>query len=511
VTDVARNGNLFALIQSRFPADMSHPFLQTINESVLTYQELDDGSAMMAGALCDLGANPGDRVVVQVEKSFEAVVLYLACLRAGLVYVPMNTAYTAAELQYFIDDAEPHVLVCRPESSHELAGIAGALNVTHTLTLGTDGTGSLLDKTAHCNPMTGVEVRTDEDIAAILYTSGTTGRSKGAMLSHGNLSSNALVLHELWGFVPGDVLLHALPIYHVHGLFVALHCALLNASSVWFLPKFEADQVVRLIPRSTVMMGVPTFYVRLLTHTAFDADLCRNIRLFVAGSAPLLSETFQAFADRTGHRILERYGMTEAGMITSNPYDNAGRLAGSVGYALPGTRARVCNDDGVEVAAGNVGTLEITGPNVFKGYWRNPEKTATEFRTDGYFITGDVAIMSHDRRVSIVGRAKDLIISGGFNVYPKEIELEIDTMEGVVESAVIGLPHRDFGEAVAAVVVLETSDSLQESDVIEALGSKLAKFKQPKRVFFVQGLPRNAMGKVQKNTLRDEYTYTFQT
>ena len=499
-----KNGNLFALFQSRFPDDRSQPFLKDSEGNALSYEALDSGSARMAGALRHLGANPGDRVMVQVDKSPEAVVLYLACLRAGLIFVPLNTAYTMAELRYFIEDAEPNILVCRP-------GTSVVHGVSRTLTLGADGAGTLMDVLTECKPFTDVEGRRDDDTAAILYTSGTTGRSKGAMLTHGNLSSNALVLHELWGFVPGDVLLHALPIYHVHGLFVALHCALLNASTVWFLPTFDVDAVIGLIPESTVMMGVPTFYVRLLDHEGLDAALCQDMRLFIAGSAPLLSETCDAFRDRTGHRILERYGMTEAGMITSNPYDGGDRVAGSVGFCLPGVVGRVCDDEGQEVPAGHAGALEISGPNVFKGYWRNPEKTAAEFRDDGYFITGDIASMAGDGRITIVGRAKDLIISGGFNVYPKEIELEIDAMDGVVESAVVGLPHHDFGEAVTAIVVLQQQSAISESDVITALGNMLAKFKQPKRVFFVDTLPRNAMGKVQKSALREQYASTYQS
>ena len=503
------NHNLFSLIQSRYPDDMSQVFLQNPDGLSLSYAALDAGTARMAGTLRHLGAKAGDRVVVQVEKSANAVMLYLGCVRAGVVYVPLNTAYTAAELDYFVGDAKPHILVCRPESLEAFTEMAAAHNVAHTLSLDLDGGGTLKDAMDSAPDGDGlIEARRADDIAAILYTSGTTGRSKGAMLSHGNLASNALCLHELWGFVPGDVLLHALPIYHVHGLFVALHCALLNASTVWFLPKFDVTAVLPLIPKSTVMMGVPTFYVRLLDQDDFGADMCDGMRLFVAGSAPLLSETFAAFEARTGHRILERYGMTEAGMITSNPL-NGERLAGSVGFPLPDTQARVCDDDGNTVPMGEPGTLEISGPNVFQGYWQNPEKTKAEFRGDGYFITGDVATMSDDGRICIVGRAKDLIISGGFNVYPKEIELEIDAHEGVAESAVIGLPHRDFGEAVTAVVVRGSGSHVDEAAIKATLGDKMAKFKQPKKVFFVDSLPRNAMGKVQKNALRERYADTF--
>ncbi len=503
------DANLFTLIQSRFPEDLAKVFLKSPDGKTLCYGQLDRDTARLADTLRRLGVCPGDRVVVQVDKSTEAVVLYLACLRSGAVYVPLNTAYTATELDYFIGDAHPHILVCRPDTLEPLRDVAARHNVAHVLSLGTAADGTLIDAMAETSDGEGtITPRDDDDIAAILYTSGTTGRSKGAMLSHGNLSSNALTLHRLWGFVPDDVLLHALPIYHVHGLFVALHCALLNASTVWFLPRFEVSQVMALIPESTVMMGVPTFYVRLLDSDGFNAGLCRDMRLFVAGSAPLLSETFSEFESRTGHRILERYGMTEAGMITSNPYDGE-RLAGTVGFPLPETSARVCDADGSEVERGEPGTLEITGPNVFKGYWQNPEKTQAEFRGDGYFITGDVATMAVDGRIAIVGRAKDLIISGGFNVYPKEIELEIDAMDGVAESAVIGLAHRDFGEAVTAIVVRQTNANVDEAGVKKTLGERLAKFKQPKRVFFVDALPRNTMGKVQKNALREEYAGTY--
>lgn len=499
------NANLFSLIQSRFPDDMSKAFLKGLDGSRVSYGELEQGSMRLAETLHSLGVRPDDRVVVLVDKSAEAVLLYLACLRVGAIYVPLNTAYTTAELDYFIGDARPRVLVCRPSTIDDLSRVASEHGVAHTLSLGTAGKGTLMDAVATAPPGGGaVEFRAEDDIAAILYTSGTTGRSKGAMLSHGNLSSNAIVLHELWGFAPGDVLLHALPIYHVHGLFVALHCALLNASTIWFLPKFDVADVMQLIPKSTVMMGVPTFYVRLLDQADFNVNMCRNIRLFVAGSAPLLSETFVAFEERTGHRILERYGMTEAGMITSNPYDGE-RLAGTVGYALPDTTARVCDANGTEMPRDEPGTLEIMGQNVFRGYWQNPEKTAAEFRSDGYFITGDIATMADDGRICIVGRAKDLIISGGFNVYPKEIELEIDALDGVIESAVIGLAHRDFGEAVTAIVICNADTAVDGDTIKKALGNKLAKFKQPKQVFFVDALPRNAMGKVQKNILRAQY------
>lgn len=505
------NANLYAVLQSHFPADPEAEFLESPDGAVLTYGETDRMSAQMASTLRALGVVPGDRVVVQVEKSANAVVLYLACLRVGAIYIPLNTAYTAAELDYFLGDAEPRVLICQPETEQALMAVAERHNVDHVLCLEKDGSGSWMHTVAGYEPDEVVADAASDDIAAILYTSGTTGRSKGAMLSHENLASNALTLHKLWGFEPGDVLLHALPIYHVHGLFVALHCAMLNGSKVWFLPKFDLKTVMALLPRSSVMMGVPTFYVRLLDDPDFTRDLCSGMRLFIAGSAPLLAETFDAFEARTGQRILERYGMTEAGMITSNPYETSGgeRLAGTVGYALPAVTARVCDDSGTEMPRGETGVLEISGPNVFKGYWRNPEKTADEFRGNGFFITGDMSRMDEDGRITIVGRAKDLVISGGFNVYPKEVEGEIDDMDGVIESAVIGVPHPDFGEGVTAVVVTEKGADLTPDDVIGHLAERLAKFKQPKRVFFVDELPRNAMGKVQKKTLREQYDDIF--
>jgi malonyl-CoA/methylmalonyl-CoA synthetase len=376
------------------------------------------------------------------------------------------------------------------------------------LSLGGAGEGDLMAVVeAQAASETVVEVGSHE-LAAILYTSGTTGRSKGAMLSHANLASNALVLFDFWHWQPNDVLLHALPIFHVHGLFVALHCALLGGSRVIFMPRYDVQTIMRKLPQSTVMMGVPTFYTRLLDRDDFGRDTCANMRLFISGSAPLLAETHREFEERTGHRILERYGMTETGMITSNPYDGE-RVAGTVGYALPGISARVADEHGKQLPRGEAGVLEITGPNVFSGYWQMPEKTAEEFRPDGWFITGDIAEMGDDGRVTIVGRAKDLIISGGFNVYPKEIESEIDELPGVKESAVIGVPHPDFGESVTAVVVPNGSSEITEEGIVAALSARLARFKQPKRVFIVDELPRNTMGKVQKNVLRDRHKDLF--
>ena len=482
------------------------------DREALGYDELSDLCGRFHSRLIQLDVKPGDRVMVQVEKSAEAVVLYLACLRAGAIYIPLNTAYTANELEYFIGDAGPRLVVCQPKNIDQIAPLAGKLGVPHVHTLDVFGDGSLMDGIESLESDPAIVMREADDLAAILYTSGTTGRSKGAMLTHANLQSNAEALHGYWHWDDdNDVLLHALPIFHVHGLFVALHCALLGGSPVHFLPRFDTASVIENLPRSTVMMGVPTFYTRLVDTPEFTAEVCSNMRLFTAGSAPLLAETHQAFEERTGHRILERYGMTEAGMITSNPYDGE-RMAGTVGYALPGIEVRVADEQGKECEHDQTGVLEVKGPNVFKGYWQMPEKTAAEFRDDGWFITGDLASMSDDGRITIVGRAKDLIISGGYNVYPKEIEGEIDAIPGVKESAVIGVPHRDFGEGVTAVVVADGSKMLAEEDIKMSLNGRLAKFKQPKKVFFVDELPRNTMGKVQKAELRKTYEsiYTSQ-
>jgi malonyl-CoA/methylmalonyl-CoA synthetase len=464
----------------------------------------------MQHRLQSLGVQPGDRVVAQVEKSTEAVVLYLACLRAGAIYIPLHTAYTASELAYFLGDAEPQLFVCQPALLDSLAAVSHDVGTPHTLTLGPHGDGSLLHGWDGLDRDPAVVARTSTDLAAILYTSGTTGHPKGAMLSHGNLQSNAEALHDYWHWDDADdVLLHALPIFHVHGLFVALHCALLGGSPVHFLPRFDAAQVIEKLPHSTVLMGVPTFYTRLLDTPSLSAEACRNMRLFIAGSAPLLAQTHRIFEARTGHRILERYGMTETGMITSNPYDGE-RRAGTVGYALPGVTVRVADDQGRLLAHGETGVLEVSGPNVFQGYWRMAEKTVAEFRHDGWFVTGDLATMEPDGRITIVGRSRDLIISGGLNVYPKEIESEIDRIPGVRESAVIGVPHRDFGEAVTAVVVPDGSRELGEEDILHPLRDTLARFKQPKRVYLVEQLPRNTMGKVQKAALRDQLRETFE-
>ncbi len=458
--------NLYELLASRFPADRGKPCFLMSDGGEVSYGQLEEAVARTAGLLVSRGVVPGDRVAMQVEKSWPAVAIYLATLKAGAVFLPLNNAYTPSEIEYFLGDAEPRLFI---QDAPAFVGEA-----------------------ADAKPLAAPVARSADDLASIIYTSGTTGRSKGAMLSHGNLAANALALHEAWGFTPDDVLLHALPIFHVHGLFVALHCAFLSGAPMVWLPKFDDAHVLAGLARSTVMMGVPTFYTRLLANPGFTRESAAHMRLFVCGSAPLLPTTFAEFEARAGMRILERYGMSEAVIITTNPLDGE-RIAGSVGYPLPGVDLRIGGGD-------ETGVIEIKGPSVFGGYWRMPEKTA-----DGYFITGDVGRRDPDGRVWISGRAKDLIISGGYNVYPKEIELILDEMEGVAESAVIGVPHPDFGEAVCAVVMGQGD----EAAMIAMARQNLAAFKAPKRIFFVEDLPRNAMGKVQKNLLRQRYADTF--
>ncbi|MDH3317862.1 MAG: malonyl-CoA synthase [Gammaproteobacteria bacterium] len=497
--------NLYNLFRERFPESLRDAFIEIPDGDYLSYGDLETESARYARFLTGLGLKPGDRVAVQVDKSPQALFLYLGCLRAGLIYLPLNPAYRRAEIEYYLDDAEPGAMICRPS---ELAGIhelARARALQHIYTLDANGQGSL---TEACQPIDGEYKTCDvapDDIAVLIYTSGTTGRPKGAMLTHANLSMNALALHQAWGWRVGDVLLHALPLFHVHGLFVACHCVLLNGTKMVLLPKFDVAAVISSLPKATVFMGVPTFYTRLLAESAFGKDTCRNMRLFTCGSAPLLPQTFHEFQERTGHAILERYGMTETGMNTSNPL-NGQRRPGTVGTPLPGVSVRIVDERDAEVPAGSVGQLQVKGDNVFKGYWRLPEKTVEEFTADGYFRTGDLARMDNDGYMSIVGRAKDLIISGGLNIYPKEIEGYLDKIGGVLESAVIGVPHPDFGEAVIAIVVRKLDGAnLTEDDVIAELKNQIAGFKVPKRVFFAPELPRNTMGKVQKNLLRDRY------
>ncbi len=499
------SNNLFSVLRRHFPADSARTVIETGEGRTISYAGLVEQAGRFANLLISLGLEPGDRVAVQVEKSAEALMLYLGTVRAGGVFLPLNTGYTEHELAYFLGDAEPRVVVCRPAKEQAMAEVAAKAGVAHVLTLGEEGDGTLMDKAASADAAFSDVPREADDLAAILYTSGTTGRSKGAMLTCGNLASNALTLKDYWRFTDADVLLHALPIFHTHGLFTAGNTLLMAGGSMLFLPRFDLDAVIRLLPRATAMMGVPTYYTRLLSDLRFTRELVSHVRLFTSGSAPLLAETHKEFEKRTGHAILERYGMTETNMNTSNPYEGD-RLPGTVGFPLPGVELRVAEPEtGKPLPAGEIGVIEVKGPNVFKGYWRMPEKTADELRPDGFFITGDLGLIDDRGYVHIVGRAKDLVISGGYNVYPKEVESEIDQIPGVLESAVIGVAHPDFGEGVTAVVVPKAGKRLAETDILAPLASRLAKYKLPKRVMFVDALPRNTMGKVQKNLLRDQF------
>jgi len=492
--------NLYAQIDRAAPADLGGTALFDGGTEV-SWRALQEQTARLAALLRSLGLQRGDRVAVQVEKSPQSLFLYLACLRAGVAYLPLNTAYQRAELSYFLNDAQPRLVVCRPHAEAEARGLAGAAEV---LTLDEVGSGSLTEAARDQPAVFETAQVAADDVAAIIYTSGTTGRSKGAMLTHRNLLSNARVLMQAWGFTAADVLLHALPMFHVHGLFVANHCALLAGARLLWHRKFDAQAVLRDLPRATALMGVPTFYTRLLAEPGFTAQACRGVRLFVSGSAPLLLDTFEEFERRTGQRILERYGMSEAGMICSNPLHGE-RKGGTVGLPLAGVSLRIADDRDRPLPAGRVGSIQIRGENVFQGYWRMPEKTREEFTADGWFRTGDVGVLDADGYLSIVGREKDLIITGGYNVYPKEIELAIDALPGVLESAVVGLPHPDLGEAVTAVVVPRAGATLSAEDIIRALKCELANYKVPKRVILVPDLPRNAMGKVQKSALRERH------
>ena len=486
----------------------AQPYLVKPDGGVLTYGDFLKMAARYAHAVAAAGVGPGDRIAVQIAKSPEALALYVASVQAGAIFLPLNTAYMPAEVEYFVGNAEPKLVVCDPSGREALAPItenAGAVLET----LAADGSGTLSARSEGQPETFDTVARGPDDLAAFLYTSGTTGRSKGAMLTHDNLLSNAETLREVWRFTADDRLLHALPIFHTHGLFVAVNTVTAAGGSMIWLPGFKLDEVISHMPDATSMMGVPTFYTRLLDDARFTRELVAHMRLFTSGSAPLLAETHVAFEERTGHRILERYGMTETNMNTSNPYDGE-RRAGTVGFPLPGVELRICNPEtGEELSQGDIGVIEVRGANVFKGYWRMPEKTREEFRDDGFFITGDLGKIDEDGYVHIVGRAKDLIISGGYNIYPKEIELLLDEQEGVLETAVIGIPHPDFGEAVVAAVVPQKDVSLCEEDILEAIRDKIARFKQPKRLFVVDELPRNTMGKVQKNLLRDRFGGEF--
>ncbi|CCD96511.1 putative O-succinylbenzoate--CoA ligase (menE) [Bradyrhizobium sp. ORS 375] len=497
------NANLFARLFDGLD-DPSRLAIETHDGQRISYGDLIARSGRMANVLVSRGVKPGDRVAAQTEKSVSGLVLYLATVRAGGVYLPLNTAYTLNELDYFIGDAEPTVVVCDPTKAEGIGALAAKVGAK-VETLDASGKGSLTEAADKADTTFTTVPRTSDDLAAILYTSGTTGRSKGAMLSHDNLASNSLTLIDYWRFTRDDVLIHALPIYHTHGLFVASNVTLFARASMIFLPKLDPDLIINLMARATVLMGVPTFYTRLLQNPRLSKETTSHMRLFISGSAPLLADTHREWFARTGHAVLERYGMTETNMNTSNPYDGE-RVPGAVGFPLPGVSVRVTDPEtGKELARDDIGMIEVKGPNVFKGYWRMPEKTKSEFRDDGFFITGDLGKIDAQGYVHIVGRGKDLVISGGFNVYPKEIESEIDAMPGVVESAVIGVPHADFGEGVTAVVVKHPGADVSEAGVLKGLDGRLAKFKMPKRVFVVDELPRNTMGKVQKNVLRDQY------
>ena len=505
------NGNLFAALRAAFPANLDAVAVETDNDLFYTWRDLDHASAMMANLLASLDLPAGARIAVQVEKSVEAMVLYLATLRAGFVFLPLNTAYLSDEMAYFIGNAEPAVVVCSSANFGWVSKLAFMAGTQYVFTLNDDRTGSLLDRAAQCAAQHTVALRQADDLAAILYTSGTTGRSKGAMLTHGNLLSNAQVLQTYWGWRSagqgGDVLIHALPIFHVHGLFVAIHGALLNGSKMIWLTRFDPKRVLQRLPEATIFMGVPTLYVRLLAEPGLNQGVASHMRLFIAGSAPLLIETFTEWQRVTGHTILERYGMSETAMLTSNP-DHATdgeRRGGTVGFALPGVDLRVQDDTSQPTALGDIGNIQVKGPNVFKGYWRMPEKTAEEFTADGFFKTGDVGKIDALGYVTIVGRSKDLIISGGYNVYPAEIEACINELPGVAESAVVGIPHADFGEVGVAVVTPKPGAAPDPAVILASLKLKLANFKVPKHCFIVEALPRNAMGKVQKAVLRERY------
>ncbi len=500
--------NIYELFATKFADALDSPFLTIPGGASYSYGQVDRRSAAIAAALAEGGARPGDRVVVQVDKSADAVALYLACLRSGFIYVPLNTAYTPEEVGFFLGDAHPAVFVFKPGRAAKLRPVADIAGVPTSFTLNSKGGGSLADAASEITGIGAIMERGPDDVACMVYTSGTTGRSKGAMLTHRGIATNARALHAIWRFRPGDVLLHCLPIFHIHGLFVALHCAMLNASEVFFLPKFDVEQIRNSLPRSTVMMGVPTHYTRLLADPDFGAADCQTVRLFACGSAPLSEPVFHEFIARTGHTICERYGMTEAGIIASNPPEGQ-RIAGTVGYALPDMDLRVVDEKDEPLEAGEIGEVQVRGPHVFPGYWGLEDKTAEAHTGDGYFRTGDIGSMGPDGRLTLAGRSTDMIISGGYNVYPKEIELLVDQQPGVVESAIIGLPHPDFGEAVAAFVVAD--DAVTEDELEEAVEDSLANFKRPKQYVFLDALPRNSMGKVQKAQLRESYAELFAT
>ena len=504
------DANLYRALRQGFPSDLDSTAIETDQGLCYSWRDLERGSAMMANWLDSLSLPPASRVAVQVEKSVEVLMLYLASLRTGHVFLPLNPAYQQAEMANFIDNAEPAVVVCTPQRFGMVSKTAFQAGTQWVVTLDDQRGGSLLQRAAHHSDEHTPVHSNPNDLAAIIYTSGTTGRSKGAMLSHGNLLSNALVLKDYWGWQTNDVLIHALPIFHVHGLFVAIHGALINGSKMLWHSRFEAQRVLEDLRRATVLMGVPTFYTRLLGLPALNADACARMRLFISGSAPMLVDTFERWKQRTGHTVLERYGMSETVMLTSNPYQAdqrygaaSERAGGSVGFPLPGVGLRIVGENGEPLGAGEVGSIQVKGPNVFAGYWRMPEKNAQEFTSDGYFITGDMGTVDEKGYVRIVGRSKDLIISGGLNVYPAEIEDALNNLPGVMESAVVGVPHADFGEVGVAFVIASPQAAIDPQSLLSTLKNKLANFKIPKHCFLVNELPRNTMGKVQKNWLRD--------
>ena len=497
-------GNLYTSYKEGFKNNLEGQFLYDDKGLNITYRELDSETAKLANGLKELGLSEGDRVTVQVDKCIEMVYLYLACVRSNIIFHPLNPAYKEKELSYFLDDAKPSLFISNEETISSISDLSLEHSIDHLFVLNNDGSGNFSDiSTSEDNYIT--VACSDDDIAALLYSSGTTGKPKGIMLSHGNISSNAESLVKAWGFQESDCLLHALPIYHVHGLFVALGCVLMTGSKLKWLESFDADVVLKSIPECTVMMGVPTYYTRLLKRDLLDSKLTEGIRLFISGSAPLLEETFNEFNQRTNHQILERYGMTETNMNTSNPL-KGDRKPGTVGLPLEDVQVRVVDEENNVLSQGEIGNLQIKGPNVFKGYWEMPEKTKEDFSKDGFFNSGDKGLIDEGGYVSIIGRSKDMIISGGLNVYPKEIESLIDKIEGVLESAVIGLSDEDLGEKVVAVIVSEESKTLDEKKVISEIKDQLAGFKAPKEVKFIDQLPRNAMGKVQKNILRETFS-----
>ena len=498
------NYNLYAHFRKVFEGHLDKELLVTWGGEEYRYADIESESARLANFLAASGAKPGDRVSVQVAKSPQALCLYLACLRGGFVFHPLNTGYTASELEYFFGNAEPVMVVCDSGSLDIIEPLVKQLSIPHLFTLDGDGSGTLVGQSRETTDDFILVQRDKDDMACLLYSSGTTGVPKGIVLTHNNLYENARTLVEAWGFTGDDVLLHALPIFHVHGLFVALGCVLLSGASMRWLPGFDTDKAIKLMPDCTSMMGVPTYYTRLLANPAFTREVADHMRLFVSGSAPLLEETFYEFEERTGHRILERYGMTETNMNTSNPLKGE-RKPGTVGPPLPGVEVRICDNEGNVLSTGEIGNLQVRGGNVFREYWKLPEKTAEDKTADDYFNTGDKGVIDEDGYVAIVGRSKDMIISGGLNVYPVEIEGVINDMNGVKESAVIGVPHADFGEGVVAVVVPTDKDSIREVQVIGETEERLANFKVPKRVVFVEELPRNTMGKIQKNLLREDH------